>query len=276
MALFEDILNVGTFGLWNEITKPGDPVKQKPLETPEQTEARKRLLEFSKTGELNTSSGLYPGSFGNYSLTPVEKMGESKLYEYLNSASPELFQIGSDNLKGLLSSDKFDPYSPTGTYAGFKSDVERNLRESTDRVKRESAFSKNLYSTDTIDRIGDLEEQGQNQLTSKLAELYDTYTQRKLSAIPLAFQGANQLETSNANKIGAAYQYGSLPRMLDIAGSQAIYNDWLRSRTEQLNSLNSVASSNANFGVESIPTPNKWLELIKVAAEIGGKFIGKG
>ncbi|MBI4397040.1 MAG: hypothetical protein HY548_08100 [Elusimicrobia bacterium] len=249
---------------------------QQPLETPEQTEARRRLLA------LANGPG-YSGTFGNYDMTGLEGAGQSSLFDLLRSGRPEMFDAGNTALRGILSGEtlgEFDPYNEKGTFRGFKTNLDRELLESGKQLKRDAAFSGNLYSRDTINRLGNLREQGQNAITSKLAELYDTYTQRKLdstmNAIPLALQSGQAEEAISMGRIGASQQYGALERMLADAEIKDKYNAWLQEQDRQRGTLGAVVGSQPQYEPTglNVPVQNQWSNVLDTLAGMGGMWFG--
>ncbi|MBI4397417.1 MAG: hypothetical protein HY548_09995 [Elusimicrobia bacterium] len=250
--------------------------------TPEQQEAMQELLQFAKSGSYGgyTAGTPYGGSLGNFDMTPMEQEGERSLAALVNSANPEMFDLGANELKDFLGGDKFDPFNERGVYSGFKDNVEREIRDSQTRLKRGASFAKNLYSRDTINRMGDLEEQGQKVLSGKLAELYDTYANRRLSAIPMAFNAGQMEENINLGRIGAAYQYGSLPRLLNDAKDTRTYQEWLRQRGElkgPIDALGAVAGNNVQWGAKDVTLPknqdDSWGKVLDMLAYSGANML---
>lgn len=295
---------------------------QVPLETTEQQQARQMLMTFAQTGRLGSFtagdaiSGYTPGAalpeadklssvygqpMGDYGMTGLESAGQNKLQALLNSGNPEVFNSGTTAINNLLTGDKFDPYSSTGEFSGYKADAERQAQDAADALKRNSAFGGTLYNSDTTRSLGRLGEVTSTNLQNKLAELYQTYVQNKISAIPLALQAGQTQENMAQGRIAASQQYGGLSRVLNDTNLQRQYQEVLRAntagageavrrrgevtadasrrRTEQqlpLNVLSSVAGQNANFGVPSVEVPvaNPWDKVLDLLAKAGGSALG--
>lgn len=257
----------------------GDDIEQQALETPEQKAARQKLMGFADTGTFGKykTGEQYPGVLGNYSATPLEMQGQGRLASLLSSGLPEIYGLGQNTIKDFLASDKFDPYAKGGVYQGFKDETAKNVLDTTNAVKRNAAFSKNLYSRDTINKIGDVQEAGTKQLTNKLAELYQGYTNQKLSLIPQALNAGINEQNMNLNLVGASQQYGPLQRILADTQAKEGYSDWLRQRgelKEPINSLTSIAGMNSNFGIPSIPTANPWAQTLGNLTQLGAYYFG--
>lgn len=266
---------MGTFG-------KKDSVSQIPLETPEQTKARQMLLKMVETGQLPTGEKLgaaYTGSLGNYDMTAMESTGQSKLMDMLNSGNPELFNIGQNEIKKLLSDDSvYDPYAKGSLYTGFKDETLRALEEGKNRLKQNSAFARNLYSTNTGKEMGLLEERGQKSLEGKLAELYQNFVSQKQAAIPLALQAGTAENTMNLNKVGASQQYGALARILQDQMAKDKYAEFQRQQQEKMQvipALTSAANKDAQFGVKDVSVPSAWNKVLDSLTYLGGQMIGK-
>jgi hypothetical protein len=193
---------------------------QVPLETAEQAGARKLLYDFAKSGAFGDFKAGQEQNlgYGDFGVTGTEQQGLSQLQQLLSSGIPEQFQMGDEALRSLLGAGQggiqaqFDP---------FKTQIERQIRESTDAAKRESGYLGNLYSTDAVRRVGDVQARGNETLTSQLAELTNQALNRQLQAVPLAYQSGQARENINLGRIGASQQYGGLTRQLNDASIKA-------------------------------------------------------
>lgn len=237
----------------------------------EQIDAWNALLDFGRTGKIgNYEAGAnYGGDLGNYDKSNIETQGQSKLMDLLQSGRPELFDAGTNELKNLLTTDTYNPYSETGLYKGFSDSVDRATREGSDALKRSAAFSGSLYSRDTIKRLGNLQEQGQQQKSSRLAELYDTFAQRRLSAVPMAFQAGQSQEALDQGRIGAAFQYGGLDRSLLDAKAKGEYADFIRKQGEKQAQIGAYQSVAGGYPGQQY-TPSPYEGVLQMLGTIGG------
>lgn len=253
--------------------KPGETTQsQVPLETPEQRAARIKLMGFANTGEFGDfDAGADIGiRSGDYSMAGLEQEGQSALQNLLRSGIPSQFQMGDKALADLLNPDpnyiqsQFDP---------FKAQVMRQIEESNTNLKRGAGFAGNLYSTNTIQGLGDIQARGNETLTAQLASLTDSALNRRAAAIPLAYQSGAAQEGITQDRIGMSQQYGGLERELRNMGTNDTNAELLRRRNELLlpiNAASTVAGNNANFGVPNVTVqnPNPMLDLL--TAIIGG------
>jgi len=277
-GLLGDILNpiIGTGGSTTQT--------QIPLETPEQKAARLKLAEFMNTGQFgNFTAGADAGvKAGNFNITGAEQQGQTALQQLLNGGIPSQFKLGDQALADLLNPNpayiqsQFDP---------FKSQVQRQISESNNALKRSAGFAGNLYSTSTIKSLGDIQNRGNETLTSQLAQLTNDALNRRLQAIPLAYQSGNAQQDVLQNQIAASQQYGGLTRNLANASIDQANAELLRRRNElllPLNAATTLSGQNANFGVPdvTVQNPNDMLSLLESIISGGSKVIaaksGKG
>lgn len=261
--------------------KGNTTVNQVPLQTPEQYQANKSLLDFANTGTFGnfTAGTPYTGSFGNFSLTDTEQMGLGNLNDLLQSGMPESFKLGTDEIAKFLNSTAYDPNDPNGLYSNYKKTSEMNAKDSLAKLKQNLSFNKNLAGSDTVNQFGDFEHRNVQDLNNALAAFQDQYIQRRLGAIPLALQAGQAEEGINQGRISAAYQYGGLERSLQNLLADKQYQEFIRQRGEQgmqLQALQSVAGSNTNWGVPSVSMPQSgsWDSLLNLISQAGGYGLG--
>lgn len=262
--------------------KKKSSVSQVPMEPPEVTLARQKLLEFARTGALGnyTAGEGYGGELGDFEMGGLESEGQSRLMSMIKGGNPEIFNSGKNELHKILTTDLYDPYSENGLFKGFKYNLERENKDRADSLKRNAAFSGNLYSSNTARRLGDLEEQTANQSSSKLAELYDTFVQRRMSAAGQAVNAGTAEEAINQGRIDQTQRYGGLARTLNDTRIQRQMQDFLRKRQEQgqqVGALQSVAGSAPQYGVPnlSIPQSSPWENVLAQAGNIGGNALAQ-
>jgi len=252
---------------------------QVPLETPEQAAARKKLLGFADTGtygDFTAGADVGIGAGADYNATGIEKTGLSNLQTLISSGIPENYKLTDEALKGMLTND---PAAIQAQFDPFKAQTERQIAESNNALKRNSGFAGNLYSTNTIKGLGDIQARGNETLTSKLAELTDSAANRRLSAAQVAIQSAQAQEKTQLDRIGASQQYGSLIRNLNNQAVEARDAEILRRRQElqlPIGALQTVSGQNATFGVPSIETSKQStiMDLTNLAAKVGGQVVG--
>lgn len=269
-------IGVGTNKLFNALGGDGgDKVKQEALETPEQRAARRALLGFANTGkhgQFEAGAEMDLG-YGDFGMTGIEGQGQSALMSLLQGGIPEQFRMGDAALQDFLQTD---PNAIDAQFNPFRSKVDREARTASDAYKRSAGFAGSLYSTDTMRGLGEIESRGLESKTAELARLTDNAMNRRLSAIPLAYQSGEAQNATRLGQIGASQQYGGLARQLNDASIKARDTELLRRRAElqlPIQALTSVAGGAPQFGVPEVET-SPYQELLGMAGQIGGNYLG--
>lgn len=249
--------------------------KQVPLETPEQRAARQKLMGFADTGKFGEfqAGAEVPLGYGDYGVTGTEQQGLSQLEQLLSGGIPKQYQMGDAALADYLATD---PMDVSAQYDPFKATVNRQIKESDRALKRNAGVMGNLYSTDTIRQLGDIQARGNETLTSQLANLTNESLNRRLQAIPLAYQSAEAQQNAALRNIDASQRYGALTRQLNDASIKARDAELLRRRQElqlPIQAAQTVAGQGSNFGVPSIET-SPYSSLLNMVGMIGGSYFG--
>lgn len=267
-----------------------------PLLTPEQQEAMNMLLNYSKTGRWGSyqAGQKYSGKLGEYGMTEPEMEGQNILSSLLGKDTNIAYNklgLGEEELKKLYAGDTYNPYNENGLYKGFKRNVLKEASETTDALKRNAAYTGDLYSRDVVNRMGKVQEEAQSSLQDKMAELYNTYTGRKLEMIPTALNAdkqaydiaQNKITTEHGlglDKIRASQQFGNLSRVLADIEAKEKYAEWLRTRKEVGDTINAAGtilgktgSINVETGGEEEVSP--WAGVLNALMQVGSYGLGK-
>lgn len=206
-------------------------VRPEDFYTPEQLAAQRRLSDFSATGQYGDfKAGADVGlGYGDYNPTDLEQQGLTSLQGLLSSGVPDQYRMGDAALQDLLATS---PEAIESQFNPYKDIYSRQMKEADRNLKRNASFAGNLYSTDTVRGLGDIQARGLETMSAKLADLTSEALNRRLQAIPLAFQSAQGQEALNMGRVGASQQYGSLTRNLNDASIKARDAEILRRRQE--------------------------------------------
>lgn len=251
---------------------------QVPLETPEQTMARRKLFDYMNTGVFGDfkAGQEIPIQYGDYSMSPYEEQGQSALGDLLASGIPEQYQLGDAAVRDLIDTS---PAGLEAMFSPFKDIVTRNTREASDSVKRNAAFTGNLYSTNTIKNLGDVEARGNETMAAELARLTEGALNRKLNAVPLAYRSGMDQENIRMGRIGASQQFGGLARNLNNARVAERNAEILRRREElkmPIQAAGTVLGSSPNYGAPSVTTsePSTLMQLLQILGPVAGAAMG--
>jgi hypothetical protein len=247
--------------------------KKKTADEPKEIKAaRNLLLDYARTGQYGgfKAGEEVPLGYGDFNVTPVEQQGMSSLQGLLSSGIPQQYQMGDDALRAYLATD---PTDVSAQFEPFKAKAMREIADSEKAAKRSSSFAGNLYSTDTIKKLGDVQTRGNETLLQQLAGLTDSALNRRLQAIPLAYQSGAQQENLLQNRIASAYQFGGLTRQLNDQSIKARDAELLRRRTELQMPIQ--AAQSVLGGPSQIPvTQSPYQDLLKMIGGIGGQYLG--
>lgn len=244
------------------------------LETPEQKAARQKLGSFGATGKIGgftVGEDIGIGG-GDFNASGIETKGLSRLQDLLDSGLPESFDLGKESLKDFLATSDS---AIDDQFNAFKTTANRQIQDSVDATKRNQAFAGNLFSTDTFERLGDVQARGNETLIAQLAGLTDSERSRRLSATGLAFEAGSAEQNAELGQIQASQQFGDLMRQLNDQEIQRRDAEILRRRGEtglQLDALSSVAGTPSNFGIGSVST-SPYADLISMTSKLGGDAI---
>lgn len=262
----------------------GSGSQSAPSLTPEQQRILGLIGKYGETGMLNGQNMEYGGPLGNYDKSAMESAGQNRLMGLMGSAMPQLggtYATGENALNQLIGGNYYDPMNDGGAFKGFKQSLMRELGESKARTKRDAAVGGNLYSTNTVNKIGDLEAQAMNSLTNKTGELYDTYIGRRINAIPQAINAGLQRgqfeqgnEGLNMNRIGAAMQYGGLDRTLADSRAKDAYNNFLRNRESRIGALGTALGTKATDTVVPTYQQSPWQNMFNTGLNLGTNMMG--
>lgn len=268
-------------GFFGDLFGEEKEIKQEPMLTKEQKQAMTALRDFMNTGRIGPyqAGAAYGGDLGAYQPTETEQIGQNKLRGLLEGGLPQVFESGVGEINDLLSTTKYDPFDEKGVYSGFKTNVLRELGESQDRLSQRQATQGNLYSTDTAEQRGLLEERGQQALTNKLAQLYDQFAGRRLQAAGTAADLGMAEQGLMGDQINMASSIGALGRLLEDQQAKEAYADWQRrhqERAQTLNAAQTVFKKQVPYGVKSYSytEPSPWGNLLDSGLELAGTAAG--
>jgi len=253
--------------------------KQQPLVPPQVLHAMDRLNDFSRTGTFGdfTAGAEVPLEYGDFNASDIEQQGLSSLQQLLGSGVPDQFRVGDEALTGLINQR---PEDINAQFDPFRAQVQRQIRDSNDALKRSAGFAGNLYSTDTVRRLGDIEARGNETLTAELARLTNDAMNRRtntiLSAAPLLYGSGESQEGIRSNRIGSAFQYGGLTRQLNDQARKSRDAEILRRRQElqlPIQASQTVAGFSPPYGVPEIET-SPFDDILGLVGQIGGNYLG--
>ena len=261
-------------------------ITQEAMLTPEQEKMRSLLGNLATTGKMGdiTLGEGYGGNLGNYNMTGLEEGGQSLMAKMLAGGNPEMFNLGTNELRNILSTDKYDPYGKDSVYSGFKKQVGREMQESQDTLKRNMSMRGGLSSGGMDRESGLLAERGNTALQSKLAELYQDFANRKTNAASTAINAGVSERGMQSNLVNQAMSVGSLDRLLKDQEAKDKIAEWTRARGEKLTQIDTaskLAYNPVQWGAKSFTLPaqyageeSPWAGVLNQIVGAGANFMG--
>lgn len=220
-------------GLFGKKKKGGD-TQPAQVNLPEfQTQSGQQLANYIK----QYLSQYQPGKeFGGDFVAPTseaENTGLARLNQFL--AAPELGELFEGTKQNVLDTvgGKFVNPAESPFIQSMINLSKMNLQDAID-ASRASAGSRGTYFTKSaMEGENRLRERTQNFLDTQIGSFINQERDRQLKASPLAL-ALEQYSKMDVplRKIGASQTYGSLPRLIEQAGLESEYQDFLRTQTE--------------------------------------------
>lgn len=243
------------------------------------TEALQALAEYYKTGKLGSyqAGEAYTGDLGAYDLTDLQNISLDKLESLLTGGLPDTYLTGKNILSDFVNTDY--NAATSDLYKNYRTSVMREREDAANALKRDMAFTGDLYSTETAKQTGLLNERTMDQLNTKLAELTDTNVSRRLNAANLLSQLGFQEGDYEARNIGMGMSLGDIERALADQKAKDAYAEYKRQRTEWYDTVNAakiVAGSNGLTTTgTSQDTSSAFSSLLNTGLQLAGTSVGK-
>jgi len=251
---------------------------QVPLQTPQEALARSKLLELADSGTLNDlrlgeDIGLPEGVFD---LSGLERDAIGAFEDRFREGGPSSLFSAIDTTLEFLNDPTIDP---AGTFAPFKDRLESEIRDRNDALKREAGVFGDLFSTNTVQRLGDVQNEGSQIIAERLAGLTNQALDRRLTAANQLGGLSSLLESIQRGRIGDLLGVGGLERELENARINQERQEILRRRGEDLgriDALTSVLRSPTQFGVPSVDVAQSspFQGVLDLVSRIGGDIVG--
>jgi len=201
-------------GLWDDWWSPKviDEGYEKIPSTPGQTEARDYWMDILR-GKVSAPTRDIAGMSG------AETKGMELLDQFLGRPESTERQSSLDFLTGLL--DSSGDVTQLPEIQALMSSIENQTGDLMNSAMRRTQLSGMGTSGPQGSAVGREIAKGRTSMVAALAPYMAQVRGNKLSAANLINSLASSQESSALNKVGAATSYGSLPRTIEQAGSDA-------------------------------------------------------
>lgn len=218
--------------------------------TPERKQIEQFLSNYvTKYGPMYEPGKAYTGD-RTAGMTPIENQGIYEfLQKYLNN--PDVSgQLG--DVRGMLNktiTGGFDPGS-SEYYRALREEAGLNNKKAIDATRAATGARGGFFSSDAIRQEGDVNAQTAVGLNKALAELGNNERARSMSAVPAATSIEEYISGIPLEKAKAATSVGSIPRMLEQADLEALYQDFTRRQGELGTVVSGAGSGVGNSKIE--------------------------
>ena len=181
------------------------------------------------SGQIGKPAETYKGEF----VAPAseqEKQSLDFLKQYTTQGTPEGINLAKEEYRKTLQGE----YDPTTSpyYQAVKAESARNLEDTLGGIKSAAAGGGRYWTGARLGEEREARTDVGNALNTLLGGMAETERARRLQAAPMAAQLGQQEQQLPLQQATALQTLGALPRTLEQAQNQALYNEWLRSTQE--------------------------------------------
>ena len=155
-------------------------------------------------------------------------------------ASSQSLAYAEDEIKKTLSGD-YDP-STSPYYQSVKAEAARNLKDTQANIASNAGGAGRYYSGSRIKQQTDAAVDTNINLDKIMGTLAENERQRRLDVLPQALATDSQVSQAEAKKSANLQQLGALPRELEQAFMDAVYQEFLLSEYEYPINIAQLAS----------------------------------
>jgi hypothetical protein len=188
----------------------------------------------------------YEGDIISKDPTQYEQASFGKLSEYAGSQLPSIWRSGQEELQKTLSGD-YDP-SSSPYYQAVKAEAARNLEDTQKNIASKAGGAGRYYSGARIKQQGEAATDTGIAMNKMLGEMAEQERVRRLQAAPVAMQAGQYEQQLPLQQATALQGLGALPRQLQDAYQQAMYNEWMQATRQWPLSVAGIAG-----GVQQAP-----------------------
>jgi hypothetical protein len=191
----------------------------------------------------------YSGQF-TAPLSGYEQQGLNQfLPQYLNS--PDVSSQTGD-VRSMLNKTITGGYDPRQDpyYAASRDAMNYNQGQSIRDLNASTGAAGQFFSVNRQNKIGDITAQTGIGLNKVIADLVNNERNRQMSAVNPSLALEQSIQQRPLQKAGAAMTYGAIPRELDQANLEAMYQDFKRQQTE-LSGVIGAGSGVSNTAMEN-------------------------
>lgn len=223
----------------------GDLFKQKKQETGVQVVAdpyagvRSGLTSWLEQN-IGKAGPTYTGDMVS-KMSPYEEESLKWLKDYSAGGPSATRTAATGEINKTLSGAYADP-TTSPYYQAMKAEAEQNQKVAQKSIADEAAGGGRYWTGARLKLQGEEAGKTSNYLNQILGTLSEAERQRMLQVLPYAQQFATQEEQAPLQKATALQSLGGLPRTIQDAYNQAIYNEWVATNRQWPMQIGQMAS----------------------------------
>lgn len=222
---------------------------------------REPLIDWVR-GQIGKSAPQYQGEMVA-PMSDEEQQSLNWLKNYVNGGESSMTTAAKGEISKTLEGDAYDP-TKSGYYQAVKAEAAKNLEDTQRNIASNAAGGGDYW---TGARLGEQQKaatDSANKLNAVLYGLAEKERQNKLDAASKAAALGQMEEQEPLQKAEALQSVGSLPRTLQQAYDEAVYNEWLRATQDYPLQIASLASGLARepYYAQTTKTPSQFGQMM--------------
>lgn len=181
------------------------------------------------SGTIGTTGPTYSGD-RVAKMSDQEKQSLNKVNEYASTPIPTEWKNASNEINKTLTGS-YDP-ATSPYYQAVKAEAARNLDLTNKQIASNAAGAGRYWSGARLKTQGDAGVATANSLNTVMGQQAENERQRMIQAVPLAQSLGTDMTELPLKQATALQTLGALPRSLQQAYLDAIYNEWNTSTRE--------------------------------------------
>lgn len=189
-----------------------------------------------KPGEAYTGKMTAP-------MSGFETQGLQSLQRFMDQPDFTNLLSNAGNEVNKTLTGKYDPYT-SDFYKAARDAAMIERGDARNRMNAELGSRGKYFSSEALREGKDMDTRTTNFLQQTLASLAENERQNRLKVLPYAESINKEMVDAPLKKVAASQTYGALPRTIEQADYERLYQDFLRKRQEQALPISAAAGFN--------------------------------
>ncbi len=204
--------------------------------------------------------------YGGEMVAPMsdeERQSLDWLKNYINAGESSMTSAAKGELNKTLKTDVYDP-TKSGYYQAVKAEAAKNLEDTERQIAGDAANGGDYWTGARLGEQAKARTDLANALNTLLYGMAEQERQNKLDAASKAAAIGQAEQQEPLQKAQALQSLGALPRTLQQAYDEAVYNEWLRATQDYPLQIASLASGLARepYYAKTTKTPSQFGQIM--------------